>query len=290
MTVERPSPKRPVTPPKLPLPPGAIDTHSHVFGPFDRFPLMPGSPYEPPLAPAEEYLEMLDCAGFAGGIAVHASANGWDNRTTLHAVAAARQRIKAIGVLAPTSTEAEYEAAQRAGMIGLRFTENGRAQPPMGVLLLADLQRLAPRLRARGWQTQVWATGDRVMAAAAMLRDSGLRTVFDHMGFFDPDQGATHPLFRGFVSMMRDGDFWVKLTPNRVSRQPLSAGHADVRPFHDALLAVVPERCLFGSDWPYIGPDAIDVGHMVDLFDAWTPDRALRDRILSDNARQCYGY
>ena len=51
--------------PALPPPPGAWDTHAHVFGPADKFPFAPGRGYTPPAAPVEKYLALLDRLGFA---------------------------------------------------------------------------------------------------------------------------------------------------------------------------------------------------------------------------------
>ena len=67
------------SPPALALPQQAWDTHAHVFGPFDRFPLAADCRYQPPDAPAEAHRAMLDTAGFAHGVLVHPSANGYDN-------------------------------------------------------------------------------------------------------------------------------------------------------------------------------------------------------------------
>jgi predicted TIM-barrel fold metal-dependent hydrolase len=56
------------------------------------------------------------------------------------------------------------------------------------------------------------------------------------------------------------------------------------------LLARAPDRILFGSDWPYISLDAQppNPGGLIDLFDAWTPDEAIRQRVFVDNPAHCY--
>jgi hypothetical protein len=58
-----PDPLDAATPPKRPLPPGACDTHAHVFGPYERFPLAPERSYTPPPAPFEAYIGMLTGSG-----------------------------------------------------------------------------------------------------------------------------------------------------------------------------------------------------------------------------------
>ena len=81
-------PPREVSRPKMPLPPGACDTHAHVFGPSDRFPYADDRSYTPPEAPLEKYLGMLDTIGFARGVLVQGSAHGRDNSAMLDALSA----------------------------------------------------------------------------------------------------------------------------------------------------------------------------------------------------------
>src|SRR5438046_9871949 len=92
---------REVTPPKkMPLPPGACDTHAHVFGPSDRFPYADDRSYTPPGAPLEKYLGMLDTIGFARGVLVQGSAHGHDNSAMLDAVKREPARLRGVAVAA----------------------------------------------------------------------------------------------------------------------------------------------------------------------------------------------
>jgi 2-pyrone-4,6-dicarboxylate lactonase len=80
----------PVPRPRKPhraLPPGAWDTHAHIFGPADKFPFTPGRGYTPPDAPAESYVALLDHLGFARGVLVQGNAHGFDNSVLLDALA-----------------------------------------------------------------------------------------------------------------------------------------------------------------------------------------------------------
>ena len=280
---------RPVSAPKLKLPPGAADNHAHVFGPFDRFPLLEHRRYNPPLAPAEDYLAMLDAAGFARGVLVHSSANGYDNSGTADALAAGAGRVTGVCVIQPDISDAELQKLHAQGFRAVRFTETGaRAAAHAGSASLTDMEALAPRLCALGWQAHLWANCAFTVAEARRLQATGLRIVLDHMGYFDASLGVEHADFQALLSLLRDHDIWVKLSVVRVSKdRPF---YANIRPFHDALVQAIPDRLIFGSDWPYISLDDAppDVGHLVDLFDAWTPDAAIRQKVFVDNPARLF--
>lgn len=271
------------TPPARALPPGAWDCHSHVFGMPDAYPLLSPRRYDPPFAPGEGYLAMLDTVGFAHGVIVHPSAYGYDNSCTADAIALAAHRLSGVAVVDPAISDAQLEALDVAGFRSIRFTVTPRARAHEGSLDFDDLDRLAPRMRALGWYADIWATCDEIVAAGDRLAGHGLPVMIDHMGYFDVAAGIDAPLFRSYLALLRDGDFWIKTTPIRLVRGDPTA--EAIRPFHDILLETLPDRAVFGSDWPYLSMDDArpDTGRLVDLFDAWTPDDALRQRIFVDN-------
>lgn len=284
------SSNRPVVAPIKPLPPGAWDTHAHIFGPFDAYPLLEPRRYSPPLAPIEDYLRMLDTAGFARGVLVHSSASGFDNSLELDALCVAGHRAFDIAVVPPSIKDNVLEDMHARGVRGIRFTINGgKSQLYPGSLDFNDLRAFAPRLKALGWQAHIWARCDYLVEHAAELMAYDIPVVIDHMGYFDATKGAQDATFRSFLSMLPDGDFWTKLTPIRILKTDPT--HQTMRPFHEALVETVPDRLLFGSDWPYISLDAAPptVGDLIDLFDAWTPDEGIRRKVFVDNPRMLFG-
>lgn len=285
---ERPQPKpgqkRPVSAPRRRLPPGSWDCHAHVFGPFEKFPVIAERRYEPPLAPAEDYLEMLDTVGFQNGVVVHASAKGFDMRNVADALVRRPDRLIGVAVVAPDTGEREFERLHAQGFRAVRFTESGRhAGRSPGTLYFDDLARLAPKLKALGWHAQVWGRCDLVMAKRAELASYGIPVMFDHLGFPEAAKGLEGSGFRDFLAWLTTGDFWVKTTPIRVAKS--APDYLEVRPFYEALLKAVPDRVVFGSDWPYLSLDdnPPDVGRLIDLLDDWTGDETLRRKIFVDN-------
>jgi 2-pyrone-4,6-dicarboxylate lactonase len=84
-----PNPKMP----KLALPQGSCDTRVHLFGPADKYPSAPDSPYISRDALAETYIALQDKLGLARAVIVSGGGYGRDYRrspATLTAFAASR--------------------------------------------------------------------------------------------------------------------------------------------------------------------------------------------------------
>ncbi|RVD47512.1 2-pyrone-4,6-dicarboxylate hydrolase, partial [Mesorhizobium sp. M2D.F.Ca.ET.140.01.1.1] len=66
----------------------------------------------------------------------------------------------------------------------------------------------------------------------------------------------------------------------------------DLRPFHDRLVEANPQQVVWGSDWPFVrmGDQAPDVGALLDTFQRWVDDPALRQAILVDNPARIYRF
>lgn len=275
--------------PHQPLPPGAWDCHAHVFGPFDRYPVLAHRRYDPPSAPANEYLRTLDEIGFAHGVLVHASAYGFDNSCTGDAVRASQGRVVGVCVPEPTVSDLELERLHADGFRAIRVTETGpRAKQYAGSVDFADLQRLAPRLKELGWHAQVWANCEQILREGTRLASYDMPIVFDHMGYFEVGDGVQGSTFRSFLSLLATGDFWAKLSPIRLSKT--DATYASVRPFHERVLEAIPDRALFGCDWPYLSmpADSARTRRLVDLFDEWTPDEGLRNKVFVHNPQRLF--
>jgi len=278
------------TRPKRPLPPGAWDCHTHVFGPYAHFPLAAERSYTPPEATIDSHREMLDRAGLAHCVLVHPSAYGLDHAAILDALEKSGGRLRGTAVATAEVSDKQLAAMHRHGVRALRFVETGSAlgQRFAGAVGLEEFPRLAPRMKALGWHAQLWANCATITAAAPALLGHGIPLVLDHMGRFDVARGVEDSAFQTLLGLVREGGVWVKMTPARNSKR--FPDYADVRPFHDALVGANPDRLLWGSDWPYLrmGEATPAIGHLLDLLDDWCGDEPLRRKILVDNPAQLY--
>ena len=76
------------------LPPGACDTHFHIFD-LARFPLPASATYQPPPATLAQYREAADLVGLQRMVIVQANGYGLDNRCTPDALKTADGQARA---------------------------------------------------------------------------------------------------------------------------------------------------------------------------------------------------
>ena len=285
------TPRRP-NPPRQPLPPGACDTHAHVFGPYDRFPLAHPSSYAPPLAPSSLHLAMLDILGAARGVLVQPAPYGHNAAPMLDAIAASGGRLRGIGVADSSATREHLQQLYDGGIRGLRFVEvrDPQGQPYLGSVGVDQLLAMAPLMKSIGLHAQLWAPLDDYEQLLPPLLATGVPVVLDHMACLKTERGVDDPAFQTVLKALQDGAVWIKLSVCRVSKQAPAC--LDLKPFHDALVAANPQRLLWGSDWPFVrmGEQSPDAGQLLDLFHDWVPDAATRHAILVDNPAALYGF
>ena len=283
-----PQPKRPRVPP----PPGAWDSHFHIFGPSDKFPYAPGRGYTPPDAPVERLIALLDHLGFAKGLAVQGNAHGYDNRVLLDALARFPQRLRGVAI---TDTRIEPDVLRdwhKLGMRGLRFHLFPHKFEYVRGVGFDVFEAFRTTMADLGWVMQIFCDHRMLAGAASYLREvSGqMPVIVDHLGMVPASAGVEDANFQALLGLVGDGHVHVKLSAvYRLSEQ--FPDYADARPLHDALIRANPERLMWGTDWPHPSIAAAvmpDDGHLLDLFHDWMPDQETRRRILVDTPTRLF--
>ncbi|MFO0989963.1 MAG: amidohydrolase family protein, partial [Alphaproteobacteria bacterium] len=149
--------------PRLTAPPGACDTHMHVYD--DRYALAPTAAFRPPHAPTADYLAMRRRVGVARTVVVQPTAYGYDNACTLEAMAAMGGSARGIAVVPRDVTEAELDRLTKAGMRGIRYF-----MLPGGVLPWESLDAMAAKVGAFGWHVQLQLDGRQLPEREAALK------------------------------------------------------------------------------------------------------------------------
>jgi predicted TIM-barrel fold metal-dependent hydrolase len=285
------TPRMPTAPVNA-LPPLACDSHAHVFGPYAQFPLAQASNYPPPLAPAALYEQMLATVGSARGVLVQPAPYGTDAGPILEAVSRSGGQVRGIAVADAGTDVMQLQRLHAGGIRGLRFVEmrTPGGDKFKGSVGVDELLQLAPAMKEAGLHAQLWAPCDAYLTLLPQLRATGLTLVLDHMACVKVERGVDDPAFQAVLKALAAGEVWIKLSVCRVSTA--APDYADLKPFHDAMVAANPARLLWGSDWPYVrlGDKSPDVGALIDLFHRWVPDAAVRQQILVDNPQALYGF
>ena len=274
--------------PKLKAPPGACDSHIHLFGPVERYPFAENAAYHSPDALPETYIDWQETLGLSRAVIIHPTALGRNNARTTDALAADPDRFRAIAVPADDVGDAELDRMHELGVRGCRFNSVGTyANAPR---LDKDL---VARIAERGWHAQFLLEGEQIPEMRDDLLGLPYDVVVDHMGRVPADLGTDHPAFKALLEMLETGTVWVKLSgPMRFSSRDRMP-YADTLAFARKLVETNPERLVWGSDWPHINYNhgvMPNDGDLLDMMLDWAPDEAVRNRILVDNAAALYDF
>ncbi len=267
--------------PRWRAPEGACDAHFHIFGPYDRYPLDARRPYTPPPATIPHYRSMAEKLGLTRAIVVQASVYGTDNAVTLDAVAEfGLANARAVVVV---DEAADLAAMHAAGARGVRFNAvSGNGTP------LEQLDALARRIAPFGWHIQIYSKGAAMIDLAPRLAALPVPVVLDHLAGAPAAEGPDGPVVEAALRLLDTGRAWVKLSGYRSSAAPWTDLPALARRF----IATVPERCVWGTDWPHTqiprAEDMLDDAMLLDWLADWAPEPATRLRILVDNPAALY--
>ncbi len=268
-------------------PPGACDSHVHVFGPFDRFPLDPARTFTPPEVPFERLRSLHDFLGIERSILVQSACHGSDNSVTIDAIARSGGRYRGVAIVGPELTDAELTRLHDGGMRGVRFhfiAHLGHG-PDMDFFW-----RTLDRIEPMGWHAQLHFDAGSIPQLVPVFERIRIPFVIDHMGRVSAKEGIEQPAFKTLTSLLATNPLaWVKVSgSDRLSTQGLP--FRDAIPFSRALYAAAPERTVWGTDFPHpnLHGDIPNDGGLVDLLAQAFPDPADRQRILVDNPTRLY--
>jgi D-galactarolactone isomerase len=274
--------------PRLPVPPGACDTHMHIYGPVARYTLAATAARPPPFhADLAAWRTVLARLGLTRTVVVQPSAYGADNACTLDAVAALGDAARAVVVVTPQTPDAELHRLHAAGARGARFFMMQGA--PQGWDALAPV---AARIAPLGWHVQLQFDGTEMPQQETAIRALPCRVVIDHVGRFHPPVPPDRPQVRSLLRLLETGRVWVKASAPYNTSLTGPPHYDDVTAIARAAIGVAPDRILWASNWPHPNPPdyPIEEAGLLDLLGHWAPDDATRRRILVDNPAALYGW
>ncbi|HEU4320515.1 MAG TPA: amidohydrolase family protein [Acidimicrobiia bacterium] len=272
---------------RLAVPPGSIDTHTHVF--VDGYPLSPERGYDPPESNLEHMLAMHAQLGIERVVLTQPSCYGTDNSAILDAVAAIPDRARAVVAVRGDVSDAELTELHARGSRGVRLNLDNVGGMPVD---LDEVPALAKRVSALGWHVEFLFAGPELPELLPLLRTLDTPISIGHFAYMPAKEGVDYPPFRALLDLVEDGNTWVKLSaPNRLGVGDLPPW-PDVVPLAHALISARPDRMLWGTDWPH--PNKFEVqpndADLLEQLRLWAPDEETRARILVDNPVALYDF
>ncbi|MEM9565199.1 MAG: amidohydrolase family protein [Actinomycetota bacterium] len=264
------------------LPPGACDTHLHVYD--RRYPSAPGALLHPPDASVDDYRRIQAALGLDRLVLIQPTTYGLDNRLHLEAMATFGDAARGVMVVDADTPVAELRRLTDLGVRGARFH-----MLPGGAVGWEAIDVVAERVAHLGWHIQLQLNGVELIEHADRLRRLPTPLVVDHIGRFTPPPPVDHPSVRLLLELLEAGRTWVKLSAPYESSASGPPGYVDELPIVDAIRARYSERLLWATNWPHPGQaDPPDGRDLLGLLARWLPDDDLRRRVLVDNPTELY--
>lgn len=266
-----------------------IDCHHHVIDPV-RFPYAPDTAYRPQgqeVAPVEVLLQLFDIFNVRHGVVVGTNSGyGTDNRIVLDAVRRSGGRLKGVAVVPNGIGSDALAELMVQGIVGVAFNPSA-----WGLAFYQDAAALVARLVELDMFVQVQTEKDQLVDLMALIGPTKVKILIDHCARPVVAAGLGQAGFRRALELGRSGQACVKLSGYAKFSETMYP-HADAEPFIAALVeAFSLDRCMWGSDWPYLRADHhIDFAMMLKLVEAWFPHKADRDRLFWDTPARVFGF
>jgi predicted TIM-barrel fold metal-dependent hydrolase len=284
------------------VPAGACDCHTHIHGDPAKFPFYAGRVYTPGLASPEEMTALHQALHIERVVIVTPSVYGTDNSATLFGMKARGATARGVAVIDEKTQDSELDAMNQAGIRGIRLNlaTQSMNEPSVG---RSRFQAAVDRVKNRNWHVQLFTSLAMISAIRDIVATSPVPVVFDHFGGALGELGPQQPGFSDLLELVKSGKAYVKISgAYRASK--LAPDYPDAAPLARALIAANSDRIVWGTDWPH--PDSvtapgkkptdvtpllqIDDGRLLNQLPVWTPDAAIRKKILVDNPARLYGF
>ncbi|MGH7809625.1 MAG: amidohydrolase family protein, partial [Candidatus Binatia bacterium] len=282
--------------PRFTPPPNAWDTHFHVFGPPEVFPFLSTHEYTPPAAPLEHYLKMLAAIGVERADVVQPSVHGLDNSATLDAIKNSNGKFRGVGRIDDKTPPQDLKRLHEGGIRGVRFNLLDR---PRGNIKLDVLDRCVEKIAGLEWSVDLHIDMKNLIEQENRIRKMPIPVVIDHIARVKPAEGLKQAGFQLLLDLMKLKHVWTKVSgADKICDTTVHSYYGlpfiEVTPFAQAVIAVAPERVIWGTDWPH--SNNFSPGHtpndgdLVDLLATFAPDEGIRKKILVDNPAALYGF
>jgi 2-pyrone-4,6-dicarboxylate lactonase len=268
---------------------GVCDCHSHLYGPFSRFPLSPKRTFDPPEAPIEPLENLWRALGIDRAVLIQGSAYGDDHSALLEAIARAPKTRRGVAVLNHDVTDVRLCELHHCGIRAIRFNWISHL---LGRDSHSEQQRLAQaaelldRVSSFEWHAEVHIDIANLDIVTRLSVPSGTPVVIDHMARMNGSVADLSSQIERLLRLLDQDSFWVKLSgADRLMVNSEDLKNA-VRPIRQ-LLQTAPQRCIWGLDWPHVnlarGRSDIELAEL--LLEAAGDEDTLQDVLIHNPAK-----
>ena len=275
-------------PAKTKAPAHATDCHHHIYD--QRFPVDPNATLKPGDATVADYRVLQKRIGTSRNVIIQPSTYGVDNRCMLDALGQfGTKNTRAVAVVNTGVTERELRTLHKAGVRGIRFNIG----PQGGATKVDMIEPLSHRVVKLGWHIQINMPSDMILSNAAIWDKVPTQIVFDHLAHLREPDGIKDPTFGVVSALLKKGKAWVKLSGAYADTKVGPPTYADSTEVARSYVKLVPQRLVWGSDWPHPTEkvdNKPDDARLFDLLSQWAPDESTRHHILVENPARLYGF
>jgi len=272
---------------------GVCDCHSHVYGPFDKFPLAKTRTFTPPESPIESLAAVWSGHGIDRAVLIQGSAYGTDHAALVQAIARDPERRRGVATVAWDVTDEDLAFLDRVGVRAVRFNWVkhllGKSALPREALMGKAIG-LMERVNLFGWHAEVHIDAEDLDLVGCLSIPSGMALVVDHMARLDAASEQTQPLLSRLLKLLERERIWVKISgADRVAAKCQSLEGAV--PILKSVIRQAPHKCVWGLDWPHVNlARKRSEVELIRLLDSVVPDVATLRSILIDNPARLYGF
>jgi len=266
-----------------------IDTHHHVFDPLN-FPYIPETAYRPEgheIATVDYYQAVMQAYNIRHSLIVGpTSGYNTDSRCLLDALEKGRGHFRGIAVVPFDCSLAGLAELKQAGVVGIALNV-----AMLGVAPFLEFDAMMGKLAELDMFAAIQVQNEQLLALMPMLARCKTKLLFDHSGRPDVSAGLHQPAFQALLSLAQSERCWVKLSGlSKFSKQPFP--YPDGHAYQHALLgAFGAERCMWGSDWPFLRAEhRMDLGTLLMLVEQLFPDEKTQQKIMWETPKHLFGF
>jgi len=272
---------------------GVCDCHSHVYGPFSRFPLSEMRTFTPRESTVESLETVWSHCGIDRAVLIQGSASGTDHSALLDAISRNPSQRRGIAMVAQDVTDEELNRLHEGGVRGIRFNWvshllGGNAASRDAWIDIAI--ELMERVRELGWHAEVHIDAQQMEMLLRLSVASETVVVIDHMARINAAGGSVQQQLNGLLKLFERENIWVKISgADRVAAECQELSSAI--PIMRAVVRQAPEKCVWGLDWPHVNQARLrSDDELFHLLESAVSDETTLRAILIDNPARLYGF